>query len=84
MAETLKIGEVIEGINQDTLDDLIHKGASSIAREIQRTLDFFTGSNYSEITHIYLSGGGTKTKGLKEIIEEKKKVGLWIKTPWSK
>lgn len=70
-AETLKTGEIIEGINQDALDDLIIKGASSIAREIQRTLDFFTGSNYTEITHIYLSGGASKTKGLKEVIEDK-------------
>jgi len=70
-AESLKIGEVIEGINQEVLDDLILKGASSIAREVQRTLDFFTGSNYTEITHVYLSGGAAKTKGLKDVIAEK-------------
>jgi type IV pilus assembly protein PilM len=34
-------------------------------------LDFFTGSNSAEIQLIYLSGGGSKTKGLKEIIEGK-------------
>ncbi len=70
-AEILKTGEKIEGINNEILNQTIAKSSSSIAREIQRTLDFFAGSNYSEIQHIYLSGGGSKTKGLKEIIEEK-------------
>lgn len=70
-AELLKTGEQIEGINQELLDQIIAKSSSSIAREIIRTLDFITGSSYSEIHHIYLSGGGSKTKGLKELIEEK-------------
>jgi len=69
-AETLKTGTIIEGISQEVIDDQIQKGASLIAREIQRTLDFFTGSNYTEITHIYLSGGGSKTKNLKETIKQ--------------
>lgn len=70
-AETLKTGEKIEGIDHEVLDQTITKSSSSIAREIQRTLDFFTGSSYSEINHIYLSGGGAKTNGLKEMLEEK-------------
>jgi len=70
-AEILKTGEQIEGINQELIDQTIAKNCSSIAREIRRTLDFFTGSSYAEINRIYLSGGASKTQGLKEIIEEK-------------
>jgi len=70
-AETLKTGEKIEGIDQQLLDQTISKSISSISREIQRTLDFFIGSNYSELNHIFISGGGAKTPGLKEMIEEK-------------
>jgi len=81
-ADILKSGEVIEGINQEALDEIISKSATSIAREIQRTLDFFTGSNYSEINHIYLSGGASKTKGLKEIIEESVSVNVEFTDPF--
>lgn len=70
-AEILKTGEKIEGIDQEQIDQIISNSSSSIVREIQRTLDFFTGSSYAEIHRIYLSGGGSKTKGLKEIIDEK-------------
>jgi len=69
-AEALKTGTIIEGISNEVIDEHIQKGASLITREIQRTLDFFTGSNYTEVTHIYLSGGGSKTKTLKETIKE--------------
>ncbi len=70
-AEMLKTGEEIEGIDQELLDQTIAKTSSSISREIQRTVDFFTGSSYAEIDHIFLSGGASKTKGFREMIEEK-------------
>jgi len=70
-AEMLKTGEDIEGIDKDILDQTITKTVSSIAREIQRTIDFFTGQTLVEISNIYLSGGTAKMRGLKEILEEK-------------
>ncbi|MCX8044040.1 MAG: pilus assembly protein PilM [Desulfobacterota bacterium] len=70
-AEMLKTGEQIEGIDHELLTQTIAKTSSSIAREIQRTLDFFIGTNYGRIDRVYLSGGASKTRGLKEIIEEK-------------
>ena len=69
-AEALKTGTQIEGISPEVIDEQIQKGASLIAREIKRTLDFYTGSNYNEITNIFLSGGGSKTKNLNETIKE--------------
>lgn len=81
-AESLKTGTIIEGISQEVIDELIQKGASLIAREIQRTLDFFTGSNYTGITNIYLSGGGAKTKNLKETIKEQTSVEIEFIDPF--
>ncbi len=81
-AEMLKTGEHIEGIDQALLNQTIAKTTSSIAREIQRTLDFFTGSSYADINHIYLSGGGSKTPGLKELIEEKIEVNIEFFDPF--
>jgi len=70
-AEMLKTGEIIEGIDKELLDQTISKTVSSITREIQRTIDFFTGQTYAEITHIYLSGGSSRMHGIKEMLEEK-------------
>lgn len=81
-AEMLKTGEEIEGIDQDLLNQTIAKASSAIAREIQRTLDFFSGSNYSEIRHVYLSGGAAKTKGLKDLLEEKISAPIEITDPF--
>ena len=81
-AEILKTGEIIEGINQELLNQIITNSISSLVREIQRTLDFFTGSNYSEIHNIYLSGGTSKLNGLKEAIEEKIKSHIEFTDPF--
>ncbi len=81
-AEILKTGEKIEGIDQELLDQTIANSSASISREIQRTLDFFTGSSYAEIHHIYLSGGGAKTRGLKELIDEKMSCSVEFTDPF--
>lgn len=70
-AEMLKLGEEIEGIDRELLEQTIARTTASLAREIQRTLEFFTSSTYVEINHLLLSGGASKTAGLKQIIEEK-------------
>ncbi len=81
-AEILKTGEEIEGIDQEVLYQTIAKTTSSISREIQRTLDFFTSSSYAEIKKIYLSGGGSKTRGLKQMIEEKMNAEIEFTDPF--
>lgn len=70
-AEMLKVGEEIEGIDNELLGQTISKTSSSIAREIHRTLDFFTGSSFAEIHRVFISGGAARIKGLKEMLEEK-------------
>jgi type IV pilus assembly protein PilM len=75
-AETLKHGEIIEGINQELLHEVITKSSAAIAAEIHRSLDFYISSTYAEINHIYLSGGGSMTRGLKEALEKKTSIPL--------
>ncbi len=70
-AENIKTGEPFEGINTDIVDEIITKGASAISREVQRALEMFSSTTYNSVTRIFLSGGGSNTKGLKEILEEK-------------
>jgi len=81
-AEMLKIGEEIEGIDSGILEQTISKTALTIAREIQRTLEFFTSSTYVEINHLFLSGGASKTPGLKQMIEEKMNMAIEYVDPF--
>jgi type IV pilus assembly protein PilM len=81
-AEMLKIGEIIEGVDRDLLEQTIRKTVSSIAREIQRTIDFFAGQSLVEISHIYLSGGTAKTHGLIDILQEKLTAQVQIVDPF--
>jgi len=81
-AEMLKTGEIIEGVDRDILEQTIRKTVSSIAREIQRTIDFFAGQSLVEISHIYLSGGTAKVHGLKDILQEKITAQVQIADPF--
>jgi type IV pilus assembly protein PilM len=81
-AEMLKTGEIIEGVDRDLLEQTIRKTVSSIAREIQRSIDFFAGQSLVEISHIYLSGGTAKIHGLKDILQEKISAQVQIVDPF--
>ena len=83
-AETLKTGEEIEGISQDQIDEIINKASLTVVREIQRTLDFFVGGNYGEINKIFLSGGGAKTRGLKDLLAEKMDIPVEFTDPFKR
>lgn len=82
-AEALKCGEKIEGINQETLESIINKSSAAIATEIHRTLDFFSSSTYAEISQIYLSGGASKTAGLKKTLENKISIPMDYANPFA-
>ena len=69
-AEQLKLdmgaGTEREGEIRDVVDSI----SSSIALEIQRSLDFFTAtSSVGHLSKVFIIGGAAKTPGLKEIIE---------------
>jgi type IV pilus assembly protein PilM len=81
-AEALKCGEQIAGINQDLLKEIIERASSTIANEIQRSLDFYISSTYGEISQVYLSGGGSKTSGFREIFTKRVTVPLEYTNPF--
>lgn len=81
-AEALKCGEQIAGINQDLLKDIIERASSTITNEIQRSLDFYISSTYGEISQVYLSGGGSRTSGFREIFTKRVTVPLEYTNPF--
>jgi type IV pilus assembly protein PilM len=81
-AEALKCGEQIAGINQDLLKEIIERASSTITSEIQRSLDFYISSTYGEISQVYLSGGGSKTSGFREIFTKRVTVPMEYTNPF--
>lgn len=81
-AEALKCGEQIAGINQDLLKEIIERASSTITNEIQRSLDFYISSTYGEISQVYLSGGGSRTSGFREIFTKRITVPLEYTNPF--
>lgn len=81
-AEALKCGEQIAGINQELLKEIIERASSTITNEIQRSLDFYISSTYGEISQVYLSGGGSRTSGFREIFTKRVTVPLEYTNPF--
>ncbi|MHB8483933.1 MAG: type IV pilus assembly protein PilM [Nitrospiria bacterium] len=82
-AERLKKGEVIEGINPEALANAIENMNGEIAAEIQRTFDYFKNtSNQEQIDQVYLSGGGSKLRGLAPYLKEKLNLPVEIVNPF--
>ncbi|HHL39365.1 MAG TPA: type IV pilus assembly protein PilM [Deltaproteobacteria bacterium] len=70
-AETLKKGGVVEGVDTTDLDEAIESVSTNVVLEVRRSIDFFlSGSPGAFINKIYLSGGGSKVKGLKEMMQD--------------
>jgi type IV pilus assembly protein PilM len=69
-AEQMKISLGSGSDREKEIRDVIDSISSSIALEIQRSLDFFTAtSSVGHISKVYLCGGASKTPGLPGIIE---------------
>ena len=69
-AEKLKLSVGSGSDREGEIREVIDSISSSIALEIQRSLDFFTAtSSVGHISKVYIVGGAAMTSGLKEIIE---------------
>ncbi len=74
-AEELKLGKQVEDITPEEVAEVINVVSESMVMEVRRSVDFFIAGNPGLVIHrIMLCGGGAKTQGLKELINEK--VGL--------
>jgi type IV pilus assembly protein PilM len=81
-AESLKTGQ--GGDQAEAVESIVVTGCTSIATEIQRTIDFFTSTAYGEISKVYVSGGGAKMAGLKSVLEERVGVPAEVMNPLEK
>jgi type IV pilus assembly protein PilM len=82
-AETLKITGMLEGKKYPELDELLRPVAEAYAEDIRRTLSLYGGVASEEgIRTIYVTGGGAKVSGLREVLEEKLSVPVQLADPF--
>lgn len=82
-AEAVKRGEEIADVDPVGVDEVIDSVSSNLAIEIKRSMDFFlAGSADMFISKIMLSGGGGKTKGFMEMLQEKAALNVEMVDPF--
>ncbi|GMR04181.1 MAG: type IV pilus assembly protein PilM [Thermodesulfobacteriota bacterium] len=81
-AEDLKTGRAGDQENPK-LASAIDSISMNLTLDIKRSLDFFLGGSQDvNINKIYLSGGGSKTRGLKNMIQEKTSMPVEMVDPF--
>ncbi len=80
-AEEMKTGKKPEGETQ--VSPAVESIAANLTFEVKRSLDFFLGgSQGSYVNKIYLSGGGSRAAGLKDLMQEKTAIPVEVVNPF--
>ena len=83
-AEQMKLTLGAGSEHETEIREVIDSISSSIALEIQRSLDFFTAtSSVGHISKVFIVGGAAKTPGLKEIIENQIGIPVELINPFN-
>jgi type IV pilus assembly protein PilM len=71
-AERVKRGEHVEGAAPENLHPILHHVSESVAAELQKTFDFFRATTSEDrIDRLFLSGGGCKVQGLRDLLADR-------------
>ncbi len=82
-AEDLKLGKEVRGVDTTLLPQAIETVSTNLTFEVKRSVDFFLGGSQGVyVTKIYLSGGGSKIGGLKEMMQERTSIPVEMVNPF--
>ena len=86
-AEAVKRGvpDVVEGIEEKSIEPLMNNVTEIVAMEIQKTFDFYratTEDNETQVQKILISGGGSKLAGLANELSERLELPVEILNPF--
>ena len=86
-AEAVKRGvtDVVEGIEEKSIEPLMNNVTEIVAMEIQKTFDFYratTEDNETVVQKILISGGGSKLVGLAQELSERLELPVEILNPF--
>jgi type IV pilus assembly protein PilM len=71
-AEQLKRGGQVEGASPESVQEILSSVNTELTTEIQKTLDFFKATTAGEpVQHLFISGGCSKTVGLRDALAER-------------
>ncbi len=83
-AESAKRGEEIAGVDAAELASVIESVTTNLTIEIKRSMDFFlAGSQDMFISKIILSGGGSLTTGLIEMLQDRSGLNVEFVNPFN-
>lgn len=86
-AEAIKRGvhDAVEGMEEKSIEPLMHNVTEIVAMEIQKTFDFYratTDDNETVIQKILISGGGSKLVGLAEELAQRLELPVEVLDPF--
>ncbi len=83
-AESIKIGNEVEGKSQEEVEPVIGKIVKMVASEVKRTVEFFLSTaTEASISKIYLSGGSSNIKGLIDVIQNATGISTEVVNPFN-
>jgi len=83
-AEQYKQGQAPEELKL-TVSSIVQSVSEILALEVQKTFDYFrTASEFDELQNIYISGGASRTEGLREYLQETFQVPVNFLNPFER
>jgi len=71
-AEQVKRGAVIEGVEPDDVQAVLHATSENVLLEVQKTFDFFKSTTgLDRINRIMISGGAARVAGFEDVLRER-------------
>jgi len=82
-AERVKLGGIPEGVNANTVKEIIADAAANIAQEVQRSLDFFSATSADErVQKVFLTGGVSRMKQVGESLGSRLGIPVEVVDPF--
>jgi type IV pilus assembly protein PilM len=83
-AEAVKRSGRAEGAGGASVQSVLQAVSENVALEVQKTLDFFKAmSSEDRIDRIFLSGGASRTLGLRELLADRFEAGIEFLNPFN-
>jgi len=81
-AEKAKLGESVEGVDSDSILEIVATASESLAQEVQRSLDFFSATSADEkVQKIFITGGVAKAVQVKDALAKRLEIAVEVFNP---
>jgi len=82
-AERAKLGLLPDGVNVNTVREIVSDAAANIAQEVQRSLDFFSATSADErVQKVFLAGGVSRMAAVSESLNARLGIPVEVVDPF--